>query len=132
MKTDATASWARTRSRSSQIESWSSIRDELTQEQSRGPRLLELQEWTHFGEATDPRDKVYSLMSMMKEEDQSAIPVNYSGNYTTANLYLDIATHCLASPDGDKLLGWAGLRPNHILSGLPSWAPDWSTRTQYP
>lgn len=130
MKTDAEASWGRNQ-KYFQVDAWSRIRDSL--DQSGGLTLLELLEWTRFGKTTDPRDTVYSLMGMMKEQDRSAVRVDYS-DYTAPNLFLDIAVHCLTGPPdgGHKVLGWAGLEPTCNLAGLPSWAPDWSTPNQFP
>lgn len=122
---DAETSWARI-AKEYHLDAWSSIRNDLQQGQSEGLRLLELLERARFGKVTDPRDRVYSLLGMMKEENRSAIRVDYSGDYTPANLFLDIAAHCIGSHDCYVLLGWAGLRLDHHFSELPSWVPDWS------
>lgn len=125
------ASSARNRIQS-QVGAWSRIRHDLDQGQAEGLRLLELLEKTRFGKATDPRDRIYSLMGMMKEHDRSVIRVDYSDIYTAENVFLDVAAHCLVNSDGHRLLCWAGLRPGRILTGLPSWAPDWSVPNAWP
>lgn len=125
MKLSTEVYWDRNK-KEALIKAWSRLRYDLEQEQSEGLRLLELIERTRFAKATDPRDKIYSLMGMMKELDRSAIRVDYSDNYTAASLFLDTATHCLDSPDCHQLFVWAGQRPDRIFSELPSWVPDWS------
>jgi hypothetical protein len=131
MNPDAEANWDRNR-KEIQMEAWSSIRNDLEQRQSEGMRLLELLGRTCFGKASDARDIIYSLMGIMEEQDRSAIRVDYSDDYTAANLFLDMAAGCLAGPDCHQLLGWAGLRLNRLLSELPSWVPDWSTPNPLP
>ncbi|KAK0750227.1 heterokaryon incompatibility protein-domain-containing protein [Schizothecium vesticola] len=72
MKPDAEVAWARNK-KEAHMKAWSRIRDDLEQRQSGGLGLIELLERTRFGKVTDPRDRIYSLMGMMKEPDRSAI-----------------------------------------------------------
>lgn len=81
-----------------QVDSWRVLREDLKKQPS-GLSIFELLRQTRFAKATDIRDKVYSLMGLMNEEDAPAIRVDYSDSYTAAHLYRDVAIHCMSYPD---------------------------------
>lgn len=127
MNGDIEITWAR-KEKEVHVEAWDNMRLQLERGQSAGLGLIKLLGRTRFAKFTDPRDRIYSLMGMMREQDRSAIRVDYSDDFTPTDLFLHIAVHCLGSPDCHLLLGWAGLRGSRIFSKLPSWAPDWSAQ----
>ena len=77
---------------------------------------------TRSYQATDPRDKVFALLSIVDDEDRAAIEVDYSIDATT--LYVDVAWYIIQSTETLDILEHAGFGKK--LQNLPSWVPDWS------
>lgn len=76
-----------------------------------------------FHKTTDPRDHVYGLLGLI---DLDIVP-NYSEDMTVADVYLEVARHCLNIEPID-ILSLAGTRngPDALTHlDLPSWVPDW-------
>ena len=77
-----------------------------------------------FHKATDPRDHVYGLLGLI---DLDIVP-DYSENTTVADVYIEVARHCL-NTEPINILSLAGTRngpeddSTHL--DLPSWVPDW-------
>ena len=74
-----------------------------------------------FHKATDPRDHVYALLGLI---DLDIVP-DYGK--TVADVYLEVARHCLNIEPLD-ILSLAGIRkgPDDLTYlDLPSWVPDW-------
>ncbi|KAK4244139.1 heterokaryon incompatibility protein-domain-containing protein [Corynascus novoguineensis] len=80
----------------------------------------------HFrsANASDPRDKVYSLLSLATEDYRSRIIPDYSASNTAVAVYEHVAQCALQLGDLTVLLPNAGISRQH--STLASWAPDWS------
>ncbi|KAK5129002.1 hypothetical protein LTR85_000335 [Meristemomyces frigidus] len=78
-----------------------------------------------FG-CTEPRDRVYATLSLTNLFSQAKI--DYSK--PTEVVYMDAAVAFLHQLDSLELLLWACLEglPEKGLS-VPSWVPDWNTRT---
>ena len=85
-----------------------------------------------FHETSDPRDHVYGLLGL--NDDLDIVP-DYSDDTTVADVYLEVARHCLKTRPLDNLtpdiLCFAGTRhscngPDHSpYLDSPSWVPDW-------
>lgn len=73
-------------------------------------------------QATDPRDMVYSLLSLAYDAHQYSIPVDYS--LTCAEVYKRTAT--LLYPHGDHQILYDAQSIERKVPGLPSFVPDWS------
>jgi hypothetical protein len=71
-------------------------------------------------EATDPRDKVYSLLGLTSASDE--IEVNYRRD--VKKVYIDTATYVIRTSGKLDVL-WA-VPPHRDRFSLPSWVPDWS------
>jgi hypothetical protein len=81
-----------------------------------------LLEQSHPFRASDPRDKVYSLLGLAADRDEIGLPVDYA--CTVEQLYTNVATVILQkSPDIEFL--YNNLDKKSL--SLPSWVPDWST-----
>ncbi|KAH8665163.1 heterokaryon incompatibility protein-domain-containing protein [Tricladium varicosporioides] len=98
--------------------------------------LKDLIRETRYREATDPKDKIYSLYGLMGDHTNEYLKPNYS--LSVAEVYSNTSRHfIMQSKSLDCLLGWQnGLPPyaNRVLD-LPSWVPDYSlpqTRTPSP
>lgn len=88
--------------------------------------------------ATDPRDKVFSVLNLVAEDESPLLPdykTPVAAVYTKVALhvfttmrYLKLLTHC---ETGDWPCGNSHLRQNYRQSprvpDLPSWVPDWNT-----
>ena len=76
-----------------------------------------------FHKASDPRDHVYGLLGLI---DLDIVP-DYSESMTVADVYLEVARHCLNIEPVD-ILALADTRngPDDLTkTDLPSWVPDW-------
>ncbi|KAH9222309.1 heterokaryon incompatibility protein-domain-containing protein [Leptodontidium sp. 2 PMI_412] len=91
--------------------------------------LLNLLILSRVNQATDPRDKIYSLLGLAREGiiARSVTP-DYSEANNTAILYRDIATKFIRAGRGTDLLKHAGI--DQKLPGLPSWVPDWTYQSR--
>lgn len=78
-------------------------------------------------EATNPRDKVFALFSLLRNPDAFSSWVDYTNS--PENIFLDIALYVL--PVVGPLILEATLHPHSRGSILPSWVPDWSNRTGF-
>ena len=84
-----------------------------------------------FHETSDPRDHVYGLLGLF---DFEIVP-DYGQNMTVADVYLEMAQHCLRTREAQDILCLAGTR--HSCDGPdclthvdpPSWVPDWRVST---
>ncbi|KAI1029480.1 hypothetical protein LB504_010763 [Fusarium proliferatum] len=77
-------------------------------------------------EATDPRDKIYSLLPIFQSHNR---PLDLVPRYqdTSARIYTDCALSILPS------CGWSllyAVQGNLRTENLPSWAPDWNVPPQ--
>jgi hypothetical protein len=77
--------------------------------------------------ATDPRDKIYALLSLAR--DGEAIDVDYSKPVNV--VYLDVANHIVDMADSAPwvLVVASYFSPEWIPdSNRPSWVPTWQRR----
>ncbi|KAM6513553.1 hypothetical protein FALCPG4_18962 [Fusarium falciforme] len=84
--------------------------------------LLSLLQHAHPLRATDPRDKVYSLLGLAVDRDNLALPIDYHCN--TEQLYVTVASRILETSPALGIL-YSNLNAKSLT--LPSWVPDWST-----
>ncbi|WYZ36118.1 hypothetical protein EsH8_XI_000001 [Colletotrichum jinshuiense] len=81
-------------------------------------------------DATDQRDKVYCLLSLANDMERLSIEPNYSPTNPAARLYQDVAEKYIQEGFCFQILHQAGIPQR--LDGLPSWVPDWSTKSRHP
>ncbi|KAF9776678.1 hypothetical protein IL306_005115 [Fusarium sp. DS 682] len=78
----------------------------------------------------DPRDKLYALLGILPEEDQSQFQVNYK--LDPRHVYTDIADYLIVKTGSLDIICCAS---NPILTdnihNLPSWVPDWSNGSSW-
>jgi hypothetical protein len=107
-----------------------------------GMPLLDTIIWTSFGtsddgaiQATDPRDRIYGLLGMVREKDRRRIPVNYSPA-TTINNVLFAVGKVLLEDHGPDILCFCQRTPETLpqnaKDALPSWVPDWTAPRMMP
>jgi hypothetical protein len=77
---------------------------------------------------SDPRDKIYGLLSLLTTADRSLAGIVPDYALTTAQVYEDFALRVLKNcKDGPALLLTCESFGSKLAPGLPSWVPDWST-----
>ena len=92
-----------------------------------GLSLIKIFDSLRVGEklcASNPRDYVYALLGMMKDEDRRRVTVDYS--FPLARLFVQ-STVLILESIGLTALTYAGIsQRRNSCSDLPSWAVDWS------
>ncbi|KFY41442.1 hypothetical protein V494_03001 [Pseudogymnoascus sp. VKM F-4513 (FW-928)] len=74
----------------------------------------------------DPRDKMYALYGYLTVLGITSLPpVDY--NLPVAKVYLEFTKTAMLHDQSIDLLYRIGCK--HVVQGLPSWCPDWSTYT---
>jgi hypothetical protein len=86
--------------------------------------LLELLRLTRKYNATDPRDKVFALHSVVTDPGSIGAAVNYSK--PLEEVYTDVAAHELMQKKTLFCLANAGISKMPENPKLPSWVADWS------
>jgi hypothetical protein len=76
---------------------------------------------TRLRNATDPRDKIFSLFGLLHDYYEASLLANY--NLTLTQVYVAVAAFCLLV-DRDLQILAATRRPS-VSQELPSWVPDW-------
>lgn len=76
---------------------------------------------------SDPRDKIYAILNLAN--DSSEIVPHPDYNISIADTYKQVTINIIESSNSLQILSLAG-RPvyERILSGLPTWVPDFSHR----
>jgi hypothetical protein len=92
-----------------------------------GLDLLTALEYTHGAGATDPRDKVFSIIELLDDRSRSAIRMDYSEHTSAQQIYTEVAKYCIVTGDSIRLLDHAGVTTN--LPDIPTWVPDWSRKS---
>ena len=108
---------------------WLELRS-LHRRRSSGLDIVQVLEQTREMHVSDMRDKIYSVLALLNEEDRNSIRVDYSASTSVESLYSDIARYCVRTGYALRLLELAGTSKS--ISSLPTWAPDWSTVARYP
>lgn len=91
-------------------------------EERRAFGLLSLLEMCHNLKATDPRDKVYSLLGLAMDSEALSIRADYT--FTVTELYTRVATAIMNFYHSTHILYSNLTIKSH---NLPSWVPDWSS-----
>ncbi|KAJ2983087.1 hypothetical protein NQ176_g956 [Zarea fungicola] len=78
--------------------------------------------------ATDPRDRIFALQSIMRPPDR--LVINYK--LSAEDIYKQFAIQQVHNNHGSRLLNTAGLHRRSPGSALPTWVPDWRAQEQSP
>jgi len=79
-------------------------------------------------DASDKRDKIYSVLAISADGQDKAFQPDYSK--PTSEVYTNLAKYILQRDRALDLLG--SCCSKRCLMGLPSWVPDWSTSESIP
>ncbi len=114
-----------------QVHSWAKLRRSIREKDSEGINLIKALELLHPADASDKRDKVYSILSLVPEKDRQGIRVDYAENNTVENTYTDLARHVISTgSDCMRMLEHAA--STRQVTNMPSWVPDWSFQPRFP
>ena len=75
-------------------------------------------------QASDPRDKVFALVGIAREQGEAAYTLDYSKN--VLEVYRDLASHLIIHERNPNVLTICALPIVGASLHLPSWVPDWS------
>lgn len=113
------------------IELYRSVRAGVAAKTAPGDSNIAVALWgmlqaTRRSEASDPRDRVYAVLGVVKDNQWSPqfFPVDYT--LTAEQIYQDVAMWIVVHSEGLYILtGLRSIRPNS--PALPSWCPDWGS-----
>ncbi|KAF1983169.1 HET-domain-containing protein [Aulographum hederae CBS 113979] len=106
-------------------------------------KLLEILCKTRSCLASDPRDKVFALLTLFPPFDQSDLPIQANYHLTAAEVFSKVAEYLIRSlgtlllsavvstPGKDDLPHISPSRSSPVAK-LPSWVPDWSRSSSRP
>lgn len=95
-----------------------------------GEDLRKLLLISRTSESTDPRDRIYGLLGMMKAEEETIAPIIVDYALSTAQVLTNATAYIFSKGIGPSFLSgiWLpGVSP--AIDGLPSWVPDFSAQT---
>ncbi|KAH6634651.1 hypothetical protein B0J18DRAFT_416839 [Chaetomium sp. MPI-SDFR-AT-0129] len=107
-----------------------------------GLPLMDMIMWTSLTtspegaiQSTDPRDRIYGLLGMIRAQDRSRIPVDYSPDMTIGKVLFSVA-QVLLHDHGPDILSFCRKTPGGLAAksqkDLPSWVPDWTAPHSIP
>ncbi|KAK4140261.1 heterokaryon incompatibility protein-domain-containing protein [Dichotomopilus funicola] len=86
-------------------------------------------------QSTDPRDRIYGLLGMIRAQDRSRIPVDYSPDMTIGKVLFSVA-QVLLHDHGPDILSFCRKTSGGLAAksqkDLPSWVPDWTAPHSIP
>jgi hypothetical protein len=97
------------------------------------PRLTEFLQDSRFSLATDPRDKIYSLLNLFRiSEDKAELAWLLTIDYAqaVAQVYTNAARYCVEVERTLEIICYKEGAP--ALSDIPSWVPDWTSEHLFP
>jgi len=110
-----------------QAYAWCQMRTTL-REHPQGINLVKTLRLTRKAQASDSRDKLFSLLGLIETADRAALSptVDYSMSNTSDRVFLALAQHCATS--AENCMAMLALAGSHTAStSLPTWVPDWTT-----
>ncbi|KAM7212457.1 hypothetical protein V8F06_012144, partial [Rhypophila decipiens] len=89
-------------------------------------RLLDLLANFRIFQATDARDKVFGIYSLLSDEDLAQVTLEQDYDLDIITVYTQSVIDCIALDGSLDVLSLGGIMcpPEH--SKLPTWVPDWS------
>lgn len=78
-------------------------------------------------QSTDPRDRIFGLLGLVRDEDRALVPVDYSASTTLADILL-VITRVLLRKHGPEILCYCA--PSLAPESLPSWVVDWTAQKE--
>lgn len=103
--------------------------------QERGKKTisLDLFRWLNYGSELAsklPRDRIFAFLNLAFESDKRAIEVDYTVK-TDRRVFSEVTAHLVKTRSPYKHLLPLQVRQIGKRLDLPSWCPDWTTRSQH-
>ena len=76
-------------------------------------------------QSTDPRDRIFGLLGLVRDEDRALVPVDYSAAMTLGGVLVAVAL-ALLRKHGPEVLCYCA--PSLVSTPLPSWVVDWTAQ----
>lgn len=86
--------------------------------------LIDILERSRHASCTDPRDYVFALLNLCKDEPPLHLVPDYTAS--VADTYINVACALVKAGKGNKVLCNAFL--SESVLEMPSWVPDWSLK----
>jgi hypothetical protein len=108
---------------SNQLSQWRSLKLSVD-ENPDGFNFFDVLRLTDLTDATNPKDRIYSLLGLLREADRKAIRIDYGFEYSYRQLLIDVAAHCVHIGKTMEMINCA----EHVTENLnlPSWVPSGS------
>jgi hypothetical protein len=87
------------------------------------PSFIELVDWTKLSQCTDPRDRVFALLSLASES-QSWLLVQPDYSRSASDIYRDVVVNHIKQTKTLKIL--CSVEFQNLQTDMPSWVPDWT------
>ena len=102
---------------------------ERSNKDEEGPRLLQLLNLTRRCLSSDPRDKLYGLLPILRPHEDT--PLNPDYHQPTTHVFTNLALHLYTACGPDVLRFASKTRREDGLKTLPTWVPDWKCAGVY-
>lgn len=86
--------------------------------------LEQLLEQTKHSKCLDPRDRIYSILSLLTAQERLHVKPDYSRS--VEDVFKEVVLHRLKNPHGLEILRYCRYPRSATRLNLPSWAPDLS------
>ena len=83
-------------------------------------------EKTKFGSCSDPRDKIFAVLSLALESETRGLDPDYSK--PAEAVFQDLVLHFTSNLQSLNILSFCELRDDTGGMRLPTWVPDWTVR----
>jgi hypothetical protein len=94
------------------------------------PRLVESLQASRFCLATDPRDKVYSLLNMLRINPEYSWLLDVDYALQPSEVFLRAARYSIETEKSLEIMCYK--EGGASIPDLPSWAPDWTQQQLFP
>ncbi|KAL8717390.1 MAG: hypothetical protein Q9225_005359 [Loekoesia sp. 1 TL-2023] len=80
-------------------------------------------------QTSDPRDKINALYGLITAKDQKSCIIMPDYSVPASDIYRDVTGKMIIGARSFELLSTVNAIPQHQIPNLPSWVPDYSTRS---
>ena len=92
-----------------------------------GEELRDLLLNTNSSKATEPRDRIYALLGMMRKGNRESFTVDYGRPLGT--VFAEAVAHIFQKGNGPLLLSGMELAGTSLHNSFPSWVPTFGSRS---
>ncbi|KAK1749819.1 heterokaryon incompatibility protein-domain-containing protein [Echria macrotheca] len=81
---------------------------------------------------SDPRDRVFGLVSLSRDAHDPDFAPDYSGTPDLGDFFTRLCCKFIRREETDSIFHVAGIGRERSIPGLPSWVPDWTCQSELP